>query len=575
MSKLKKFFLGIIKDNKKEISRAMTILTIGSIVATAIPFIYGMLFDLALIQDTSINLILSLILLWLFAGIISGWLQNKSGYMGQRIGFLASYKEESKAYGNFLKLPVSFHKEKKSGEVLNNLSRGAWQIESLISSSVGALPQILVLIFSLIVMSIIQWQLAVLLLISFSAYLFVTIKPMDKYLKAEDKFQEKSYSQYGKVYDKLYNVFLVKNFGMEERERDRIYDSFVRKLSIYHKKTTKNWNRLTFYQSLVYNFGFVIILGLAIIFLRNGDITQGQFIMFFGYINLAFSPFWQLTEVYKLFKKSSVAIERFTKISGIKPEEMKHGNKKIKNFSGKINLENISFSYSKNNIILDKMNLEINGGESVALVGRSGEGKTTLSELILGYYQPKNGRILFDGIDISKLDLSWIRNQIAVVPQELSVLNDTLINNLRYSKERATKSEIVKAAKAAGAHDFITKLPKGYKTIVGERGVKLSTGQKQRIALTMAFLRDPKILILDEPTSALDSESERIVQKGIEKLIKGRTTIIIAHRFSTVRNADKIVVLEGKKISEIGKHSDLMRKRGTYHKLYKLQAGID
>ncbi|MBU3940835.1 MAG: ATP-binding cassette domain-containing protein, partial [Nanoarchaeota archaeon] len=225
--------------------------------------------------------------------------------------------------------------------------------------------------------------------------------------------------------------------------------------------------------------------------------------------------------------------------------------------------------------ILKNINLEIQSGESIALVGESGVGKTTLSELIFGYYQPSKGNIFLDGINISELKLKWLRERIAVVPQEISIFNDTLINNLRYARPKANFKDVVKAAKAANAHKFIMSLPKGYKTLVGQRGIKLSVGQKQRIAITMAFLKNPKILIMDEPTSALDAKSERKVQEGIKSLIAGRTTVIIAHRFSTVKNVDRIVVLDKGKIIEVGNHDELMKKKGKYYELYSLQKGLD
>ena len=250
---------------------------------------------------------------------------------------------------------------------------------------------------------------------------------------------------------------------------------------------------------------------------------------------------------------------------------MKHGDKKLKEIKGEILFKDISFSYSKNKEILKDINLKINAGESVALVGKSGVGKTTLSELIIGYYKPKKGKIFLDGVDISKLDLKWLREQIAIVPQDLNLFNDTLLNNLRYASPKASFKKVIEACKAASAHEFIIKLKKGYKTFVGENGIKLSMGQRQRIAIAMAFLKNPKILILDEPTSALDPESEEKVKKSIERLIKDRTTIIIAHRFSTIKKADEIIVLKNGRIVEKGNHFQLIKKRGEYYKLYSLQ----
>ena len=362
---------------------------------------------------------------------------------------------------------------------------------------------------------------------------------------------------------------------MEDNEKKSIENSLVEKSVKPYAASSRETAKMMNVQGIIYNLSFVIVLGTAIFFLRSGNITQGEFVMFFGYITFSYTPFFRLASFYRSYKRASVAIKRIFWLKGLVPEAMKHGNKTIKNFRGEIEFRNVYFSYNNGVEVLKDINLKISPGETVALVGESGVGKTTLSELILGYYKPLKGQILFDGVDIRKLKLKWMREQIAVVPQEISVFNDTLISNIKYANPSASKEDIVRAAKAANAHEFIIKLPKGYRTLVGERGIKLSTGQKQRLALTMAFLKNPKILLLDEPTASLDAMSEKKVQEGINKLIHGRTTIIIAHRFSTVKNADKIVVLDKGRIVEVGRHAELMKKKGKYFQLYSLQRGID
>ncbi|OGZ02495.1 MAG: hypothetical protein A2390_02015 [Candidatus Liptonbacteria bacterium RIFOXYB1_FULL_36_10] len=208
----------------------------------------------------------------------------------------------------------------------------------------------------------------------------------------------------------------------------------------------------------------------------------------------------------------------------------------------------------------------------VALVGKSGVGKTTLMDLAGKYYLPQVGRVEIDGVDLKKINLQSLREQMAVVPQEVMLFNDTVLNNIRYAKPKASEKEVKEAAKMANAHEFIMKFSKGYRQVVGERGIKLSTGQKQRIAIARAILRNPRILILDEATSALDSESEKLIQEALKKLVEGRTTFIIAHRLSTIQNADKIIVLENGKIAEMGRHEDLMKNPdGIYRNFWELQ----
>ncbi len=574
MNPINRFILNLLKENKKEVTTILVVATIGSFLSIVIPYIYGKLFDLAIIPNTSLTLILSLIFVWLIASLISNYTSNKSAYLGEILGAKINWSEEAKAYGHFLTLPIAFHKNKKTGEVLNKIARGSWDIERLIISLSALFPQLIVLIFSLVVIFLIQWQLALILAFCFLVYILVTIKYAKAVLSAQEKFIHVANKQYGKVYDKLQNPFLVKNFGMEEEEKRHILTLFEKILPTV-RNSAKEYKRVSLYQGIVYSLSFIIILSCAIFFLRIGSISQGEFIMFFGYINLVFNPLYIVTEFYKSHKKASAAIKRLIKFKSIIPEAMKHGDKILANLRGELKFSNVEFCYIKDKPVLKGINLKIKAGESVALVGQSGVGKSTLSELILGYYKPSRGNILLDNVNLSELNLQWLRKEMAIVPQDLSILNETLLRNIKYANPKSLFEEVVNAAKAAGAHNFIMKLPKKYETLVGERGIKLSMGQKQRIALTMAFLKNPKVLILDEPTSALDAESEKIVQEGIKRLIKGRTTIIIAHRFSTVKNADKIVVLDQGKIVEVGKHEELMRKKGKYYHLYSLQMGLE
>ncbi len=575
MSQETKFISDMFRKNKKPLIKIILVATLGAILTVAIPYVYGRLFDLAIISDTAVNVLFSLIVLWLLLSLVSTYISNRTEYMGEILGNKISLETESEAYAHFLTLPILFHKKEQRGDILHKISRGSWALQDIIATVSDILPQMLTLLFSLLVMFVIRWQIAIIVLFSFVIYALLTIKFVKPEMAARRKEHRAFEKAYGNVYDKLYNVFLVKNFVMEEKERESFFKSLVGGIIPAVKNAAAKSRRVSTAQGIVYSLSLVLVLGSAIFFLRAGNITPGQFVMFFGYINLAFGPFRFFGSLYRRSKRAIVGIKRFLKLRKIAPEKMNHGNTTLSSVKGGITFDNVDFGYLEDKDVLKNISLKIEPGKVVALVGKSGVGKTTLAELIMGYYQTKKGRILLDGVEISKLQLKWLRDKIAIVPQDLNLFNDTLINNLRYANPKATEKDIIRAAKAASADDFINKLPKKYHTKIGEEGIKLSMGQRQRIAITMAFLKNPKILILDEPTAALDAESEKKVQGGINRLIRGKTTIIIAHRFSTVRNADKIVVLDKGKIAELGNHEELMKKKGIYYNLYTLQKGLD
>ena len=574
-SVVRNFFFKLLKNHKKELIIIVSVATFGSVLTAFVPYIYGQLFDLAVIPNTNLSLLLSLIGIWALLGLVSNYATARTFALGEILGNKISFKVETDAYTHFLKLPVSFHKNKKIGSILQKVSNGSSRLKIFIALVSDFLPSVLFMIFAMVAMLIIKWQLGVITVFTFLVYSLITLKLTKPALKSLNNMHRISEKEYGKVYDRLYNVFLIKNFAMEESQKKQIFRSLILRTLPSVKKNTGKFARLQYFQGIVYNLGFVLTLTVAIFFLRDGQISGGEFIMFFSYINLSFGPFFRLSNFYRSYKEVSVAIKRIIRLKNLVPEEMKHGSKVISNFKGRISFQNVSFSYTKKRETLKDINLKIKAGESVALVGESGMGKSTLSELILGYYKPSKGKILLDDVNISRLKLSWLRNQVAIVPQEISILNDTLLNNIRHANPNASLDDVIKAAKAANAHDFIMSLPKNYRTLVGERGVRLSVGQKQRIGITMAFLKNPKILILDESTASLDAKSERSVQEGIKQLIRGRTTIIIAHRFSTVKNVDKIFVLDKANIIEAGNHKELMEQRGKYYELYKLQTGLD
>jgi ABC-type multidrug transport system fused ATPase/permease subunit len=342
-------------------------------------------------------------------------------------------------------------------------------------------------------------------------------------------------------------------------------------------KLERNWSNVEFFQRTIVFLTQLTVFILSVGLVANGTISVGQLVALNGYSLMFFGPFVSLGHSWQTMQNGITAAARAEEM--FKKEEEVYLPKDIvslKNIMGHVQFENVSFRYGPDQPeILSDINLDIKPGQVVALVGESGVGKSTSISLISGYYFPATGSVLIDGIDTRKLDLKNLRQQIGVVPQEVALFNDTLMANIRYGSFGATDEEVLRAAKEAHMEEFISGLPMKYNTIVGERGIKLSVGQKQRVAIARAMLRNPAILILDEPTSALDAQTEQIVTGALEKLMHGKTTFIIAHRLSTVRKADVVLVFQKGKIIEKGTHGELIAKEGgEYRRLYELQIGL-
>ncbi len=302
----------------------------------------------------------------------------------------------------------------------------------------------------------------------------------------------------------------------------------------------------------------------------EGVISPGDFGAIIIALSMTFSPLKKISDSYTTLQETRACIERVDKLFDAAHEDP--GEIKIDKFSKLLKFDNVSFAYHKDNIVLENIDLEIDQGEVLAIVGKSGAGKSTLVDLIPRFYKVSDGKISIDGMDLNEVELNSLRKLIGIVSQDIILFNDTIRENIAFGREDAPESDIVEAAKLAFADEFIRELPEGYDTVIGERGLNLSGGQRQRIAIARAILKNPPILILDEATSSLDTVSEALVQKALEKLMKGRTTIVIAHRLSTIKNADRIIILDKGKIADSGTHEQLISRNDTYMKLYNALA---
>lgn len=399
--------------------------------------------------------------------------------------------------------------------------------------------------------------------------------PLVQFARKLKKASKDSMVQISEIYTSLQEILsgfsVIKSFCKEEHEKERFA---VNNKEYYNvqQRITRVDARTTPVMEFLSMTGVAVVLWFGGKDVINGVWTLGDFTAFILAITQMYQPIKNFAQLNSTIQKAVAGSERVFEILDEKISIVSSPNaKNLETFSKNIIYKDVNFSYEKDKQILKNINITINKGQTVAFVGSSGSGKSTIANLILRFYDVDSGEILVDGTNIKDLDLSSLRDKIGVVSQDVFLFNDTIKYNISYGKPDVTDEEIKTAAEAANAHKFISKMPNGYNTLIGERGMKLSGGEKQRIAIARAMLKNPPILVLDEATSALDSESEKLVQEAIETLMKNRTVILIAHRLSTVINADKIVVIDKGCVAEAGKHQELLDKGGIYSNLYNLK----
>ncbi|MEK7087602.1 MAG: ABC transporter ATP-binding protein [Patescibacteria group bacterium] len=579
-----KIVFSYLGGHKNEIVAISTLGVIGAALGAVVPFLGGKIIDSILtdeifrFRDYEIGALYFFVISFFTVRIIQELSTWQLDLKNEKMYALVEAEYMVKNSSKILELPVSFHKKHKIGAISDRINRGSSALEVILNRVVISIgPQFLEVIFSSILIFGINTLLASIIVGSVLIYGLFLMITAPKVVPLQKRMREFYNKAYGNSYDAITNIQSVKQATAEEYEKKKLKKNFIDQAAKSWAKYIEIWQSLTLSQRIIIIFTQLAIYLISFNFIRRGQMTIGQLIMFNGYSVMFFGPFVQLGRNWQWIQNGFINLQKVEELLKQKPENYEPVKiTKIEDIRGDIKFKNINFSYAgKKKLILEDINFEIKAGEVVALVGESGVGKTTLIDLVSLYYLPNKGKVMIDGIDNQKLDLKFLRSKVAIVPQDITLFNDTVKNNIKYGSFEATDEQIVWAAKMAHADHFINAFPKKYDQIVGEKGIKLSTGQRQRIALARAFLRNPKILILDEPTSALDARSESYVQDALTKLMKNKTTLIIAHRLSTVRKADKIIVLEKGRIVEMGRHEELMPKEsGVYRKLYDLQIGL-
>jgi ATP-binding cassette, subfamily B, bacterial len=475
------------------------------------------------------------------------------------------YTLRERVVGKLNALPLAFHEREGVGGTINRINQGiTGYVTACADLAFNLLPTILYLSLSVIAMFRLDWRLALVVIVFTPLPGLIGARAAPEQIMRERRLVERWSSIYGRLNEVLAGMMTVKGFGMEDAEKRRFLDG-VRDGNEVVRRGVRTDGINGALRSLSATSARLAALGLGGYLAFQGQIGLGTLVAFLGYIGGLFGPVQGLTNTYQTLRKATVSLET---IYGILDAEDTVGDSPdaahVAPLRGEVQFSQVEFAYRPGTPVLHGIDLSVRPGETVALVGPSGSGKTTLITLLQRLHPVSRGSIMIDGIDIRSMTQHSLRGQIGVVFQDPHLFNDSVRANIAYGRPDATAEQIEAAARAAQAHDFILALPEGYATVVHERGSRLSGGQRQRIAIARALLKDPPILVLDEATSALDGESEHLIQLALRHLLRDRTAFVVAHRLSTVRDADRIVVIDRGRIAEIGSHEELCARGGYY-----------
>jgi len=476
------------------------------------------------------------------------------------------------------KLSMRYHITRKTGGLSRIIERGVKGVEFLLRYlvfSTGPLILELVFISAAIFWKLQDWRYVGIIFITIVFYVWFTFAITEWRVKLRRKMNEQDTDANQKAIDSLLNFETVKYFNAEKREAAR-YDQSMEGYEAAALKTSYSLAFLNFGQAVLITLGLVGVMWLAAVGVQSGELTVGDFVLVNAYMIQITMPLNFLGTVYREIRQALVDMRQMFDLLE-EPAEVtdKPGAPALSVKGGGVTLSNVRFSYEKERPILHDVSIDVPAGQTVAIVGPSGSGKSTIGRLLFRFYDVTDGAVCIDGQDIRDITQESLHQAIGVVPQDTVLFNDTIFYNIAYGRENATRGDVIQAAKDAQIHDFIMSLPDAYESLVGERGLKLSGGEKQRVGIARTLLKDPPILLLDEATSALDSETEHEIQDALERAGEGRTVMIIAHRLSTVSNADKIVVLQNGLVVETGTHAELLKRKGRYSDLWSLQRSED
>lgn len=590
---VKKFGLKVIIKGLKDIFKhvgehkgRLTVVFILVLVSSAVeavgPYIWGKTID-SITQGKTMTLFgetflqaFGILFIYLALLIIQSYADLKKGLESRWVEEVARISYNAKGFRHLFKLPLGFHKSSKAGENSDKIGKASRAISAIFSETIlSSAPKLVTAVIMFIFVISTNLYMGIVVSIALFGYVYFSIKEIMPTVALQREVNKAYTKVNGIIHDGINNIRAVKDAATEEYEYAKIDKNYKEeglatwfKLVQIHRHTGAMQNRIKIAVR-------ALVLIISIYMISKGTMTVGEMLAYNTYALMIFGPLSDIINNWKTVQNGIIALEEAETILELPTENYEPKEASPLLIEGNIVFNNVSFYYDKEKPVLKNISFNVKQGQTVALVGESGVGKSTLIDLLSAYHFPTEGTIEIDSADIRHIPLKNLRGNIGVVSQEISLFNDTIKNNLSYGSFDKTDDEIKEAARKAHCTDFINTFPEKWEQTVGEKGLKLSVGQKQRVAIARAILKDPKILILDEPTSALDAGSEKIITDSLNVLMKGRTTFIVAHRLSTVRRADMILVFKNGEIVEKGKHAELITlDGGEYRRLHELQIGL-
>jgi len=572
-----KYIFRIIRFTK-ELKVYYITISILSILIAVTGLIYPLLSGWAIDEirfgtDANVGKLVFIVVLIFASDLASNLLSNINGHIGDRMASKLSKSLGSKYYQHLLSLPQSYFDSDMTGKIINRLNRSIVQIVNFMQIwSNNFLQFIFSTVLALAIVAYYSWQVALLLFTLYPIFVLMTVKASSTWQGYQKKINLNADIASGRFAESISQVKVVKSYIQEKRELS-FFNKHSQNIINYTKPQSRYWHIKDFQRRFVLNIIFFLIYLFIFIQAAHGQITPGIAVALILYSYQIRIPIFTISFLVENTQKAIADSKDYFEILEITPDIVDTAEaKKLIISEGAISFKNVTFGYGDTEVLKD-INITIAPDTKVALVGESGEGKTTLTNLLLRLYEPNSGTINIDDQNIQEVTQQSLRENIGIVFQDPALFSGTIKENISYGNPQASLSDIRAAAKAANADEFIRKLEKGYDAEIGEKGLKLSGGQKQRIAIARALLKDAPILILDEATSSLDSKSESMVQEALERLMKGRTTLIIAHRLSTIQSVDTIITLQKGSVSEVGSPEELSHSGGIYDQLLQIQSG--